>query len=91
MSYELTISYIDKRFSYNKPTPPPSSSEEIKDMVIKDISFLSNALANLIFMTDKNGYGNKTELSHSAIKTLYDMLKDNEDINKPLNEPEKSS
>lgn len=61
---------------FGKPphVPQPQTKEEAKEMVLNDIACLSQAIASLILIAAQNTYGDKKELVHASVKTIYSIL-----------------
>lgn len=65
----------DQPIIIGKPpeVPPPSSSEEAKEMILVDITCVTEALCRLIDIAHQNDYGELTELVDAAIVTIHSM------------------
>lgn len=68
---------------FTKPSsiPQPQTNEEEAKVVINDIISLANALKLLIQIAGHKGYANKTELIDGVIKTVNEVLIENENSN----------
>lgn len=53
--------------------PPPSTPEEAKEMILVDITCVTEALCRLIDIAHQNNYGELGELVDNAIVTLHSM------------------
>ena len=52
---------------------PPGTPEEAKEMILVDITFVTEALCRLIDIDHQNKYGELVELVDNAIVTLHSM------------------
>lgn len=63
--------------------PPPSTPEEAKEMILVDITCVTEALCRLIDIAHQNKYGELVELVDNAIVTIHSMKTE-----KPSESPE---
>ena len=64
----------------------PSSKEEAKDIVLRDIACICEGLRHMISIADENGFMDKKTLIETSIKHLRLLEQNNESSNDGLNE-----